>query len=42
MPVCVETKAIVSTIQRKYKGIKIQEGVVDYGARFYFTPVKQL
>nr|UET69429.1 ORF1ab polyprotein [Severe acute respiratory syndrome coronavirus 2]UFC70430.1 ORF1ab polyprotein [Severe acute respiratory syndrome coronavirus 2]UFD46939.1 ORF1ab polyprotein [Severe acute respiratory syndrome coronavirus 2] len=40
MPVCVETKAIVSTIQRKYKGIKIQEGVVDYGARFYFYTSK--
>nr|BDD37175.1 ORF1ab [Sarbecovirus sp.] len=46
MPVCMDTRAIVATIQRKYKGIKIQEGIVDYGSRFYFytskTPVAKL
>nr|WMT59352.1 ORF1ab polyprotein [Horseshoe bat sarbecovirus] len=41
MPVCMDVKAIVATIQRKYKGIKIQEGIVDYGVRFFFYTSKE-
>nr|UFP05062.1 ORF1ab polyprotein [Severe acute respiratory syndrome-related coronavirus] len=40
MPVCMDTRAIISTIQRRFKGIKVQEGVIDYGVRFYFYTSK--
>ncbi|QVN46567.1 ORF1ab protein [Bat SARS-like coronavirus Khosta-1] len=41
MPICMDVRAIMATIQRKYKGIKIQEGLVDYKVRFYFYPSKK-
>nr|UZH24830.1 ORF1a polyprotein [Sarbecovirus sp.] len=41
MPVCLDVRAIMATIHRKYKGIKPQEGLVEYGVRFYFYSSKQ-
>ncbi|AAR14802.1 putative orf1ab polyprotein [SARS coronavirus PUMC01] len=41
MPICMDVRAIMATIQRKYKGIKIQEGIVDYGVRFFFYTSKE-
>nr|AID16712.1 orf1ab polyprotein [Bat SARS-like coronavirus] len=41
MPICMDVKALMSTIQRKYKGIKVQEGIVDYGVRFFFYTSKE-
>nr|ASO66808.1 replicase polyprotein 1a [Sarbecovirus sp.] len=41
MPICMDIRAIMATIQRKYKGIRIQEGIVDYGVRFFFYTSKE-